>query len=255
MNHRFPFVPIVVLGLLLVVSSAGADETKLLVLRDGGTLTVKSAEIKGSFVHIHLIGGGMQAYPIEDVDLEGSGLKPTAAAFSGEQLEIKSKKPIQQTATMLDAQSSEDTDAVLTITDADVDHISPEELAAQEAAAAADASGVVNLPVTNIRKQVTGGVLKLTGTVQNDGTDKVGSISVSVRAIAEDKSVVGSGNARISDELAPGTKIGFNVEFPVKGPPKDVDVTARGVPASIAAAQNAERADKERPQGAEEKEN
>jgi hypothetical protein len=234
MKHRSLFVPFIVLGLLLV-TGAGAEETKLLVLRDGSTIPVENAEIQGSFVHVYLTGGGMQAYPIEDVDLEGSGLKPGKTAFSGEELEIKQKKPVLQAASMLDAQSRDDTDSVMTITDADVDHITVEELAVEEALAAAEASGVVNLPVSNIRKQISGGVLKLTGTIENNGTEKVGSISVSVKAVAEDKSVVGTGKAVVKDELAPGTKIGFAVEFPVKGPATDVDVTARGLPASAAA--------------------
>jgi hypothetical protein len=254
MKHRSLFIPFIVLGLLLG-TIAGAEESKLLVLRDGSTIPVENAEVKGSFVHVYLIGGGMQAYPIEDVDLQGSGLKQGKTAFSGEELEIKQKEPVQQAANMLDAQSRE-ADAVMTITDADVDHITPDELAAEQAVADAEASGVVNLPVTNIRKQITGGVLKLTGTVQNDGTEKVGSISVLVKAVAADKSVVGTGKAMIKEELAPGAKIGFNTEFPISSSAKDVDVTARGLPASAAAAQSAQKpAGSQKEPGREEREN
>jgi hypothetical protein len=233
MKHRSLFVPIIVLWLLLG-TGASAEESKLLVLLDGSTIPVENAEIKGSFVHVYLIGGGMQAYPIEDVDLKGSGLKQAKAGFSGEELEIRQKEPVQQAATMLDAQS-QDADSVMTITDADVDHITTEELAVEQALADAEASGVVNLPVNSIRKQITGGVLKLTGTILNDGTEQVGSISVAVTAVAADKSVVGTGKAMVKEELAPGAKIGFNIEIPVKGPATDVNVTARGLPASAAA--------------------
>ena len=55
---------------------AGAQVTERVVLNDGTVIDNVQAELRGTFVWVTFPAGNMQAYALEDVDREASGLLP-----------------------------------------------------------------------------------------------------------------------------------------------------------------------------------
>ena len=71
-----------VFAVLIATCAAAGVESVSRVFTDGSRLDGVKAELKSDLVWVTLPSGAMQAYPVEEVDLEASGLlaEPTAVA-------------------------------------------------------------------------------------------------------------------------------------------------------------------------------
>jgi len=207
-------------AVVLVAAGAGAEEAAVVVLQGGQEIPVASVKVTGSFVYLTLPNGQMQAYPVEDVDLELSGLLP-------EPVQTTETQPTSQPTGIAAAQSSGGDEASLVITDADVDHVMP---ASAEGSSEENAgSGLPNpLEVKDIRKRTYGGMLRLSGTVVNTGADPVSDITLVAQAMDKQGEEIGTKSEPVA-ALPPGATANFNMRFPVKGAVADIKVEAHGV--------------------------
>ncbi len=203
---------------------ASAGSTRALVLRNGSTLTVSGAEVRGGMVLVTFPDGRMQAYQVDDVDLGASGLVPR-------------KKPAREVKTTARPQLSlaqRATAARYQITDADVKHV--EEPAAAPAGAGKGEkkkAPVASLQVSNLRQRIDNGVVHLSGTLVNSGAKPVSTITVTAVALDGNGKPSGRGQTVVARKIDPQGSAPFTLSFPVSGPVFNVQVRALAAVASF----------------------
>jgi len=164
--------------------------------------------------------GHSQAFLLEDVDLEASGLAP-----------VTSERPGNPGPTSIaDARGSADSSSRVTLTDADVNHVRPALRTAppeDEGDPADEGPQPAALLVSDLSQQIAGGVLTLSGRVRNSGGQPVTSVALQAQAVDGQGNVAGSGSTVIPDDIGPGQVVSFTIDFPVSGRVTDVKVSAR----------------------------
>jgi len=203
---------------------ASADESHPLVLKGGKTLQVSKTVVRNGMVLVTFADGRMQGYQLGDVDLAASGLVP-------------SKKPAQEVRTQSTPKLSlaqRATAARFQITDADVEHVErpvPGQVAT--ATGSKKQAPAASLQVSNLRQEISKGILKLSGTIQNTGANPVSSITVEAVAMDAGGKSSGRGTTVVSQQLAPKGSAPFSMSFPVSGPVYNVRVRALASVASF----------------------
>jgi len=226
--RRFGSISIVLVAAAVLAAGgrAFAEESHPLVLKGGKTLQVSKAAVRNGMVLVTFADGRMQGYQLEDVDLAASGLVP-------------SKKPAQEEVRTQSVPklslAQRATAARFQITDADVEHVERPAPGEQAPAATGGQKGAqpASLQVSNLRQEISKGVLKLSGTLQNTGANPVSSITV--EAVAEDagSKPSGRGTTVVSQQLAAKGSAPFSMSFPVSGPVYNVKVRALASVASF----------------------
>jgi len=215
------------LGLLLLFFGiAQADATKV-VLKDGTTIEAVSVALVHGQVQLKLANGRYQAFDAEDVNLEASGLTPSAPqAKAGEQA-----KTVPNTNGGMDgrfgkaiAKATEGGDK-LEITDRDVKHVRPEVTEQDEGEDQEEPT--VHLDVSDLNQVLKGGILTVTGTVANSGIKEVSAISITAVAEDDESKAVAQGTTGISSTLKAGESKPFAIAMAVPGPVANVRVKAR----------------------------
>jgi len=215
---RFVFVCIAVFLVCVTVGSVSAEE---LVLANGTRMEIAKASIEGKLVYVTFASGQMQAYPVEEVDLQASGLLPEV---------VPEEKPEKRTRNIADARSPDTGRSGATITDQDVGHVDPTAATPEkqeEAQETGEAVPAVSLRISDTKQQIAGNVINLTGKVQNSGTETVAMIMIIAKAVDEKGVEIGKGSTSISQELAAGEEIVFAVSFPFQGRIADIKVSAQ----------------------------
>jgi len=213
---------LVVLAFLAATVAVVSADT--VVLKAGTTLEVEKAQVQGGRVFLTFANGRMQAYPVEEVDLEASGLAPK------EEAEDTAEKPHKKLVSLSEAVSPEGAESRLMVTDGDVQHVRPGAAAeAQEGEGEGEAkpgAAAASLLVSGLSQQITGSMVDLSGTVKNNGGKPVASITLEALATDREGNQVGRGTTVISQELAPNASIGFTMSFPLSGEVGDIRVRA-----------------------------
>lgn len=210
-GSRKPFLaaPCLATALLFGVS-AYAD---VLVLRDGSRVTTAGRwEVRETTVVFRDAGHRLLSLQLAQVDLEASR-RETARAKS------EAKPPPRQSSGDRAPQSRPA--AVFTLTDADVEHVPPQDLRNEEAGAteggAAEPEASGPLVVTEWAKQVDPAIpgVTLRGSVRNTGPDTVGGIRVTVELYDAEGVEVGSTTATVEPPaLTPGASGRFQARAP-----------------------------------------
>lgn len=213
------------LAVLVLAATPSPCQTQTVVLDGGATIEVAGATVSGGYLLVTFPDGHTQAFLLEDVDLEASGLTARPADRAA---------PTGPTS-IADARSSVPASARITLTDADVDHVRAarrSEPGEEEPEQAGDEPRPAALLVSDLAQQMSGGMMTLTGRVRNSGGQPVTAVTLQAQAVDDQGAVAGSGATSIPDEIAPGGAVSFTIEFPVRGRVTDVKVSAR---AAIAA--------------------
>ncbi len=220
--HKFFFVAVVAV-LVFVAGGAAADPAGVLVLTDGTQLEVASASVEGKLVYVAFETGQMQAYPIEEVDLQASGLVPEA---------VVADTPKKKTRNIADARSPETGRSGATITDQDVSHVKPG-VPVDEKAEEGEAATAVALAISKTKHQIAGNIVNYTGVVHNAGTETVSMITVTATAVDAAGVTIGKGSTSIAREVPPGKDIAFAVSFPFDGRIANILTSARATMANF----------------------
>ena len=200
-------------GILVVglVANAAPSAADWLVLRDGSRLETNGPwTVRDKRITFTLKQGGLSSLRSADVDLEASALATRSAREAAEQpaapVAVKKKAP------------------VLVLTDDDVRNVGESEAGGGNSAdptdaAATDAAepkpGAVVVTDWDRALAASGQESEVTGTIRNTGKDLATSISVSVRAFAEDGKLAGTADAQLSTTvLPPGGNADFKAVFP-----------------------------------------
>ena len=211
---------LVVLAFLIATAAVVSADT--VVLKVGATLEVEKAQVQGTRVFLTFANGRMQAYPVDEVDLEASGLAPK------EDADADRVRPRTKLVSLSDAVSPEAAESRLKVTDDDVQHVRPglqvtdEEEEGERKPSTAGAS----LLVSGLSQQITGSMVDLSGTVKNNGGKPVSLITLEALATDREGNQVGRGTTVISSELAPDASIGFTMSFLLSGEVGDIRVRA-----------------------------
>ncbi len=184
--------------------------------------------------------GQLASLKTADVDFEASAelaLDPTIRSLNGFVrglgIEIADDATLRWTVATLtaiarneSASPARPTAPVLVLTDADVRHVRPEDLAPAEPAAGAATSGAAGdasdpgspaLEVTNWERgfDAEQSGLRISGKVRNAGSDPVAGAAVTVQLYASGGSLVGTGKSAPSPGvLSPGVETEFEIVLP-----------------------------------------
>ena len=202
-------------GALVPVGAARAD---WLVLRDGVRVETKGPwTVKGNLVTFTMPNGTLGSLRGSELDLEASArmtAEAKAAAEAKARLVIQPPPPKE---------------AVLVLTDKDVQHVDPETIApppaagatgaegAAAGAAAADAAPQGSVQIADWDKSISqadNGVM-LTGTVTNRGSDTALAVTVTARLYDDAGKLLGTAPASLASEALPaGQSTRFTIVFP-----------------------------------------
>ncbi len=226
--HKF-FVAGVVVISLLITAGVMAESRAVLVLTDGTSLDISKASVEGKLVYVAFESGQMQAYPIEEVDLQASGLVPEAAVK-----EVRRKN----VPTIADARSPDTGRTGTTITDGDVSHVKPSEQTPEiEETKEGETAPPVALAISDTKQQIAGNVINYSGMVLNVGTETVGMITVKVSAVNDKGVSIGEGSTTITREVVSGNSVAFAVSFPFEGRIAEIITGARATLANFSFAE------------------
>jgi len=211
--------------LLLMFGTAQADAGKV-VLKDGTSIEATSVALVHGQVQLKLANGRFLAFDAEDVNLEASGLTPTAPPAKASE---QPKAAANSTGGMdgrfgkAIARSTEGKDK-LQITDQDVKHVRPE-TADEEVEKKEEPR--VHLDVSGLNHVLKNGILTVTGTVANTGTEEVSAISITAEAEDLENKAVAQGTTGISSTLKAGESKPFAIAMAVQGAVANIKVHAR----------------------------
>lgn len=222
-----------VTALLALGSSARAD---WLVTRDGHQIETRGAwEVRGAIVVFRLPDGTLSSLNLSQVDLAASAelnLDPATRAvlrfLRRHRIEIADEATLRWTVAALvlgsrppPAAASRPRAPVLVLTDADVGHIDPAELAAslegpaeEQVSLGGDGTGPEVVSWEQSHDPELNGI-RIRGTVRNAGKDPSVSVSVTVVLLDENAAMVGTGKSNLSVRaLGPGQSAPFEIVLP-----------------------------------------
>ena len=193
-----------------VVLFAAAARAEQVVLKDGSVITTaKPHVIKGNQAILTLPDGTLVSVPANQVD----GAK-TAAANA-----VRVRKGPSSAITLPPQSPGEAAKmkggrkATIVLSDEDVQH-PIEGMSAGEGAPAGDGK----VEVTNVITSREGGLVMISGSLQNSGDGDVSAVAVTVEAVGESNKTVNTSFGRVAkDALAPGEKTTFTAEFQDNG--------------------------------------
>lgn len=202
--------------LVALVALAGWARAETVVLKGGKRLDVQRFEQRGNYVIVQYAGGRLESYPMVAVDLaatrEANGMTP--AAPSGRDTGPHSP--------FFAAQAGRGSAAVA-ITDADVQHLVPEEEGEEGGAAAKAAPGDGSVVLLGYeKKQLEDGQFEITATVANNGTAPVQNITTKFRLLDREGKTIGEGTAGYAGQLAPGAQGALTATVAAAGDPTQV---------------------------------
>jgi hypothetical protein len=201
----------VALALPLALCLETAASADWLVLRDGSRVETQGAwQERGGLIVFHLPNGTLSSLRKTDVDLDSS-VESTADArrsWSPSETAEEEMAPPRP---------------LLVITDADVGHVEPAEVAGDGAQAtgegepAAESTGSAELQISGwdwTTKASPPGI-EITGTLRNSSADVAASLALRVILLADDGGLVGRANASlVRSALQPGQATSFTAFFP-----------------------------------------
>ncbi len=219
-SRRWIFLAYVVILNLLALPVIAKDVPRSLVLETGITIENVVTRINNGMVWVTFPDGHMEAYSTEDVDLEASGLAPKT-----DENKTGKSEPIVAKTHLSDAKSAGDgLSSALRITDADVDHILPED-PEEEALDQVDKGPLI---VSNILHSVVNGRSNVKGTVTNTTSSPISNITVAIVAIGFDGAVVANGTTRLARPLGPKKATEFSLMMAGTTEFKEVKARASG---------------------------
>ena len=194
-------------SLLSFGSAASAD---WLVTTDGATVETRGGwEVRGRMVIFTSPTGVLSSLPLSSVDLEAS--------------EVHTQEMIRAAAGTPEAEEPVRRQAVMVITDADVNHVDPsaptdESASEATASVAAPATGSAgsDLAVTSWDESynVDENSVEVTGSLRNSGRNPATSITLSVLLYSDSGTLLGKREARLAKPaLNPGESTGFVASF------------------------------------------
>jgi len=215
------------IGLLVlaVATTLAAAEPITLVLNNGDTIQATVNRRDGSFLYITLASGGMQAYPIEDVDLEASGLVPPA-----DEQQPATKDKQDKASAFTKATVSEEEGAAVEITDKDVGHVRPPRPGGEESESPKPEPAVA---VEGMSTSFNQGSVVITGNVVNHGGVAVKHIVLDGIALGPADENKGQGSVSLDKTLEAGQSVGFSMSIPVEGEVANVRVRASAAVADL----------------------
>lgn len=220
----------VILAVVVLVASwglaAGADDGSTLVFTDGTTMPVKSMAIKGTFVEVTLPTGAIQRYEAEFVDLVASGLVAPKKETQEEAANATGAQMSERNGRFSGAIAKGEGGGVK-ITDKDVGHVRPG--AGQDAETKDEAepgAGRASLAVTDLKQEISPGLVTLNGNVKNTGTVPVTAITIAAQATGADGKAVGRATTSLSQTLAADGSAPFSISVATSGTATNVHVSA-----------------------------
>lgn len=213
--RAFLLAGVVVALAACLLSTASPLHADWLVTRSGAKIeTAGTWQVKGKLVVFKLTNGTLSSLKLADVDLAKSHRATEQAAKS-----TKSAESSASTTTM-------HRKAVMTISDADVEHVTSESTSSQPATTkgaevkaghASDQSTAVTggLEVGDWQPTNNDDGVGMTGTVHNPGNDTVAGISLEVRLFDSQGKLIATGTAVVAQAaLPPHGATTFRVSFP-----------------------------------------
>lgn len=209
-----------VLGMLVLAALFGAAQLAAdeLVLESGKRIAVTDMRIVGGQVYATLPGGQMQAYRVDDVDLEASGLKTEPA-----------KKPQSETRKPASLSSIADRDrggSRISITDEDVAHVEPSAASTEEAPMSEEAADELIVQVRGHSR--SGNQLRVEGLVSNQAGFPVRGVELTATATNAEGEDVGTGSSTVEGEIAPGGSASFTITVQLTGEATGANVQVTG---------------------------
>jgi hypothetical protein len=212
MSRRRCWLAVVLLAAAsFAVAPAGAD---WLVLQDGSRVETRGPwEERGATMVFHLPNGTLGSVRARDVDREATAAANAPAPPQPVAVPPSARKP------------------VLVLTDADVGHVDPAELAAEKAAAAPAATATAQpatpgpakpperLEVTTWRREATGTTaVTLVGEVRNNSPAVTAGLRLTALLYDEKGELIATSDAMLgADVLQPGQATNFRASFPGVG--------------------------------------
>lgn len=197
---------------LVLAFAATAATADWLVLHDGTRIETRSAwKERGGLVVFHLPSGTLSSLPRAEVDLETS----RQATVEAEERRSRTTEPEPQI----------QREPILVLTDRDVAHVDPEDLAASSALATASSGDAVpaeaepasDLTVTGwdwTAKADPAGI-EITGTLRNTSQDVAANLVLRVLLLDDEGGMAGRATASlVRAALQPGQTTAFTAFFP-----------------------------------------
>jgi hypothetical protein len=186
--------------LVAIVLVAGFAEGATLVLKNGRHIEVTSLQQKGTQVIVQLPNGSYESYPLAVVDLDATNRTNEVAPTP---VPTPVPTPSGPHSPFFGAQAKPGTSAVV-VTDADVQHVQPEEEGAAATPTPAAEDGAQLVLVASQKELNSDGSWHLTATVANTGNSPVSGVVADIRLLDAEGKEVGSGSASLDGTLAPG---------------------------------------------------
>lgn len=234
MMRRSSFFVAATLVLVVVVAIPvlAQEEGKQLVLADGSSVGVLSAEVRGDYVYAKMVNGSLQAFLIQDVDLAQSNLLPTVEEQPPEETDPLGVH-------LADAKTPETTKPAWTITDADVQHTFDTSAAAEgeeegEGAAGTAAKVDVESPrqmkLSAVTQKLTPEGLVISGVLTSEAEMPLTNVTVGAIATDKEGKALARGRTTLDGVLDPGASGRFAVEMKLEGRPTNVRVYVETTP-------------------------
>jgi len=194
------------------VSTAQTPSVRLrVVLRDGAVLEVTSATVQGKFLHTRMLDGHLQAYLLEDVDLDQSVLTADTSAAAA-------PTPTPPPGFFLStATSRSDVDAVWTLTDADVEHVidEPETGAAEgegQGGTRLSAQSTTMLAFSGVTQVASETGLRISGSVKNITDETLSGIVIGAVVLDANGTPIGRSRTSLDQALPAGMSSRFAID-------------------------------------------
>lgn len=222
-------------GLLFVLAMPVSAAQRHIVLKDGTTVEAASAVLVKGQVQLKLENGRFMAFDADDVDLKASGMLPAEAETKSKAVGNKGQGLFGKAiATKKEGEASPE------ITDQDVKHIWPgTESSEEEKTDENPEESTASLAVVDLKKTLKGGILTVTGSVNNTGSEDISTISLTAIAKDEEGAAVAQGTTGISSVIKGGESRPFAIAMAVPGPVSDVTIKAQGATSNFGAKEEA----------------
>lgn len=215
----------IVLVLVLVAGAAAVlagPTSDRVVLVGGEALTGLEAEVRDGLVWVTFEDGRRQAFTLEDVDLEASGLIDQPTEVASEEPQPRSR--LGDVPTEISADTPPASTSAMVITDADVEHI---EIDAETGEPANAESRL--LVIAKLRMKTVGTKLNVTGMVSNRANMPATQVAVTIVALDNDGNPIGEAGTTLRQPLKAGHTAPFSLIIQGAGSADQLEGSADGV--------------------------